>query len=86
MFKHDISLEVGTYSLLMHGLLKSGMLEHACLFFEEMVLKGLVPKYITYQLLMEKLDAKSMKEAKGHIKKLMSKAKVQRKNTDQNVS
>ena len=77
MFKNDISLEVGTYTLLVHGLCKSEKLEWACLFFEEMVSKGLVPNDSTHKLLLIELEKKSMVEAKERVEKLMSQARQQ---------
>lgn len=75
MFKNDVSIEVGTYSLLVRGLCKNGKLENACSFFEEMVLKGFVPKDSTYKMLIEELQGKSMEKEKKHIEKLMLQAK-----------
>ncbi|XP_030543454.1 pentatricopeptide repeat-containing protein At3g22670, mitochondrial [Rhodamnia argentea] len=75
MLKNDVSIEVSTYSLLVRGLCKSGKLEEACLFFEEMVLRGIVPWETTCKMLVQKLDGMSMGKQKEHIEKLMSVAK-----------
>ncbi|XP_042944494.1 pentatricopeptide repeat-containing protein At3g22670, mitochondrial [Carya illinoinensis] len=78
MFRNDISIEVGTYSLLVSELCKSGKLEQACLFFEEMVSKGMVPKDCTCKMLMKELEGKKMTKPMEHYEKLMSKAKEER--------
>lgn len=75
MFKKDVSIELGTYTLLIRGLCKSGKLEHACSFFEEMVLKGFVPNDCTYEMLMKELERKGMAKAIGQIENLMLHAK-----------
>jgi pentatricopeptide repeat protein len=72
MLKNDVSPDVGTYSLLIHGLSKSGKLEHACLFFEEMVLKGLTTKPGTLKLLVGELESKGMLKEKEHVENLMA--------------
>ncbi|KAJ0093943.1 hypothetical protein Patl1_25321 [Pistacia atlantica] len=77
MFKNDISIDLGTYTLLVHGLCKSGKLEEACLFFEEMVSRGMVPRDSTYKMLVEELERKSLADAKEKMEKLMSQAKEQ---------
>uniref|UniRef100_A0A5B7B8L1 PROP1-like PPR domain-containing protein n=1 Tax=Davidia involucrata TaxID=16924 RepID=A0A5B7B8L1_DAVIN len=77
MFKSDVSIDLGTYSLLVHGLCKSGKLEHACSYFEEMVLKGFVPKDSTYKMMIEELEKKGMEKAKKGIEELMLQAKKQ---------
>ncbi|KAJ0960105.1 hypothetical protein J5N97_000120 [Dioscorea zingiberensis] len=77
MFKNDISIDAGTYALLVRGMCKNGKLENACSFFEEMVLKSFVPKDSTYKMLIEELQGKSMEKEKKHIEKLMLQAKEQ---------
>ncbi|POO02120.1 Pentatricopeptide repeat [Trema orientale] len=75
MFINDLSMEVAMYTLLINGLCKSGKVEHACSFFEELVLKEMVPQDSTYERLKKKLEDKNMVEAKENIEKLMLKAK-----------
>ena len=60
---------------MVRGLCKNGKLENACSFFEEMVLKGFVPKDSTYKMLIEELQVKGMEKEKKHIEKLMLQAK-----------
>ncbi|EEF45257.1 pentatricopeptide repeat-containing protein At3g22670, mitochondrial [Ricinus communis] len=71
MFKNNISIDLGTYVLLVGGLCKSGKLELACSFFEEMVMKGLIPRDRTYKMLVEELEQNNLTEAKEKIQKLM---------------
>ncbi|KAK9726520.1 hypothetical protein RND81_05G221000 [Saponaria officinalis] len=75
MFRKGVSLDLSMYCLLVDHLCKNGKLEHACSFFEQMVLKRMVPRDNTYKLLMEKLEQKAMGKAKQQIEKLMLKAK-----------
>ncbi|XP_031476835.1 pentatricopeptide repeat-containing protein At3g22670, mitochondrial-like [Nymphaea colorata] len=79
MHEKDISLDLGTYTLLIRGLCGVKKLTHACLFFEEMVLKGHVPKYRTYQLLMEELDKNGMWKKKEIIQQWMAQAEGKKK-------
>ncbi|KAJ1699454.1 hypothetical protein LUZ63_007966 [Rhynchospora breviuscula] len=74
MFRRDISLDLGTYTLLINRLCRNGYLAQSCMFFEEMVLKGLVPKEDTYNRLIESLERKEMDEAKKNVEELMTNA------------
>ncbi|XP_056683199.1 pentatricopeptide repeat-containing protein At3g22670, mitochondrial [Spinacia oleracea] len=76
MFLKNVSVDFSTYCLLVDGLCKSGKLEHACSFFELMVLKGMVPGDNRYLSLIKKLEQKGMTKAKQQIESLMSKAKL----------
>ncbi|XP_027361675.1 pentatricopeptide repeat-containing protein At3g22670, mitochondrial [Abrus precatorius] len=71
MLKNDVSLDLGTYTLLVHRTCKSGKLEHACLFFEEMVWRGFTPKPNTLPLLVRMLQSKRMFKEQEHVQKLM---------------
>ncbi|KAL9688927.1 hypothetical protein QQ045_033354 [Rhodiola kirilowii] len=77
MFKNDVSPEAGTYTLLIHELSRSKVLEHACLFFEEMVLKGFPPMPITCEYLLKALQEEGMTESMEHIAELISVANRQ---------
>uniref|UniRef100_A0A7N0TEL4 Pentatricopeptide repeat-containing protein n=1 Tax=Kalanchoe fedtschenkoi TaxID=63787 RepID=A0A7N0TEL4_KALFE len=72
MFKNDVSPEAGAYTLLVHELCKSRMLEHARLFFEEMVFKGFTPMPTTCDLLMKSFQEEGMTEYMDQIAKLIS--------------
>ncbi|XP_015888136.2 pentatricopeptide repeat-containing protein At3g22670, mitochondrial [Ziziphus jujuba] len=74
MLKNDVSIEAGTYSLLVNQLWKNGKVEEACSFFEEMVSKGFVLKDSTFKMLKEGLEAKNMVEARKKIEELMCQA------------
>ncbi|KDP25975.1 hypothetical protein JCGZ_22705 [Jatropha curcas] len=74
MFKNNVSIELSTYTLLVRGLCKSGKLDYACSVYEETVLKGMVPKYDTYKMLVQELEQRNMIEAKEKIEKLMFQA------------
>ncbi|XP_050218399.1 pentatricopeptide repeat-containing protein At3g22670, mitochondrial-like [Mercurialis annua] len=71
MFKNNVSIELGTYALLVNGLCRSGQLELACSFFEEMVLKGMIPRDRSYKMLVEELEKNNLTEAKEKIQNLM---------------
>ncbi|ESQ47591.1 hypothetical protein EUTSA_v10020419mg [Eutrema salsugineum] len=71
MVKNDVSIDVATYILLIRGLCMSGKVEEACLFFEEAVHKGMVPRDSTCKLLVEELEKKGMAEAKLKIQSLV---------------
>ena len=75
MFSNDVSSEVGTYSLLITGLCRSGKLVQACFFFEEMVSKGMVPRDDSFERLKKELKAKGMVDAWEKIEKLISQTK-----------
>lgn len=77
MVKNDVGVGINTYSILVRGLCKSGKLEHACSFFEEIVLRGFVPWDTVYKLLVTELDRKEMGKAKERIEELMVQAKQQ---------
>lgn len=71
MVKNDVSIDVSTYILLIRGLCMSGKVEEACLFFEEAVRKGMVPRDSTCKMLVEELEKKNMAEAKLKIQSLV---------------
>lgn len=78
MFKNDVSIDLGTYSLLVSRLCRNGKLDRACYFFEEMVLKGFVPRDSTYEILIKELEKKGMHKEKQHVEELMSLTKEPR--------
>ncbi|KFK39555.1 hypothetical protein AALP_AA3G259300 [Arabis alpina] len=71
MVKNDVSIDVATYILLIRGLCMSGKVEEACLFFEEAVRKGMVPRDSTCKMLVEELEKKGMAETKFKIQSLV---------------
>ncbi|KAH7844892.1 hypothetical protein Vadar_032736 [Vaccinium darrowii] len=74
MFENDVSLELGTYSLLVHGLCNSGKLEHACVLYEAMVLRGFVSTDYTSEMLRKELEKMGMEKAKARIGELIVQA------------
>ncbi|KAF5738653.1 pentatricopeptide repeat-containing protein [Tripterygium wilfordii] len=74
MFKNDVSIDLGTFTLLIHELCKSGKLDRACLFFEEAILKGMIPMDSTCRMLVEKLEHKNMTVDKERIELSMLRA------------
>lgn len=75
MFKNDVSIDQGMYSLLVNRLSKNGRLDRAFSYFEEMVVKGFVPMDCSYEILVKEFDKKGMNKEKQHLEKLMSRAK-----------
>ena len=71
MVRNDVSIDVATYILLIRGLCMSGKVEVACLFFEEAMRKGMVPRDSTCKMLVEELEKKGMGEAKLKIQSLV---------------
>ncbi|KAJ4897618.1 Pentatricopeptide repeat-containing protein [Raphanus sativus] len=71
MVRKDVSIDVATYILLIRGLCMSGKVEVACLFFEEAMRKGMVPRDSTCKMLVEELEKKGMGEAKLKIQSLV---------------
>lgn len=81
MFRRDVCLDLGTYTLLVRGLCRVGKLKHACIFYEEMVLKGFVPKSQLNVMLLGLLNRKNMDAAKLRVEKLMLRAQNMRQQT-----
>ncbi|XP_038722954.1 pentatricopeptide repeat-containing protein At3g22670, mitochondrial-like [Tripterygium wilfordii] len=75
MFKNDVSIDQRTYALLINEPCKSGKLKRACLFFEETVLKGMIPMDSTCKMLAEELERKNMAIEKERIEKSMPQVK-----------
>ncbi|XP_008804966.1 pentatricopeptide repeat-containing protein At3g22670, mitochondrial [Phoenix dactylifera] len=74
MCKKDVSLDLSTYTLLVHGLCQNGKLDQACLFFEEMVSKGFIPKENTYNIIIKALERGNMERVKAKVQQLMVQA------------
>nr|GMC81453.1 pentatricopeptide repeat-containing protein At3g04130, mitochondrial [Ipomoea batatas] len=73
--KHHLSLDLATYSLLIHGLCRSNKCEWAYKILEEMIAKEITPRYKTYSLLLEEIKQKNMFDAAERIEELMKKMK-----------
>ena len=73
--KHQLSLDLATFSLLIHGLCKNGRLDWAFLLFEEMVNQEIVPRNQTWKLLLKEAEEKSMSSTVEKIKDLVKKCR-----------
>ncbi|XP_065879670.1 pentatricopeptide repeat-containing protein At3g04130, mitochondrial [Euphorbia lathyris] len=71
--KHNLSLDVSAYKLLIHGLCKVNKIEWAYCLFEEMVGKDMTPKYQTCRLLLDKVKLNHMYDAAEKIETVMRK-------------
>ncbi|XP_077209901.1 tetratricopeptide repeat (TPR)-like superfamily protein isoform X2 [Tasmannia lanceolata] len=72
---HHLSLNLATYTLLIHGLCKASKCEWACLLFEEMISQDITPRYRTCRLLLEEVEKKNMNDHVDRIKALMKQIK-----------
>lgn len=70
MSDNNISVGMGTYSLLVRGFCKNGKLKHACLFLEDAVKRGFVPYDTMFKLLETELEKKDMTKEKRRIQEL----------------
>ncbi|KAG9452163.1 hypothetical protein H6P81_005067 [Aristolochia fimbriata] len=75
--KHHICLDLGTYTLLIHGLCHIGECEWAYFLFVEMISKDITPRYKTCNLLLEEVGKKNMYDAidsiRTYVKQMKSK-------------
>ncbi|OUZ99659.1 Pentatricopeptide repeat [Macleaya cordata] len=67
---HD--LDLGTSTMLVHLLCKLRRYEEACMEFEDMIRRGVVPQYLTYRKLSEELKKAGMNEMARKLSDLMS--------------
>ncbi|KAL2903548.1 hypothetical protein RDABS01_002258, partial [Bienertia sinuspersici] len=63
VIKHHLSLDVSTYSLLIHGLCRVDKCEWALHFFEEMIGKELTPRFQTCRRLLDEVKQRNMYDA-----------------------
>ncbi|XP_031094480.1 pentatricopeptide repeat-containing protein At3g22670, mitochondrial-like [Ipomoea triloba] len=75
MYKNDLSMDLGTYALLIRGLCRIGKHEQACSFFEQLVLKGILPTDTMYTKLVQEFEKKGLHKEKERINQLMIEAK-----------
>ncbi|KAL7171669.1 hypothetical protein ACSBR2_036346 [Camellia fascicularis] len=61
--KHHISLDISTYTLLIHGLCRANKCEWAYLLFKEMIDQDITPRYQTCRLLLDEIKQKNMYDA-----------------------
>lgn len=70
--KQSLCLDVDTYSLLIHGLCRVGETDWAYQLFEEMVGSEIVPRYKTWELLLDEAQRKNMEGRVERIRSYMS--------------
>ncbi|KAF7808779.1 pentatricopeptide repeat-containing protein [Senna tora] len=71
--KHHLGLDISTYTLIIHGLLRANRCEWAYSMFEEMINQDILPRYKTCRLLLDEVKLNSMYEAAEKIEDLMRK-------------
>ncbi|KAJ4710910.1 Pentatricopeptide repeat-containing protein [Melia azedarach] len=71
--KHHLSLDLSTYSLLIHGLCRANEYEWAYLLFEEMIGQDITPKYQTCCMILDEVRQKNMYDAAEKIEDIMKK-------------
>lgn len=77
--KYHLSLDVSTYTLLIHGLCRVGKCEWAFHLFEEMIGKGLIARYPTCRLLLDEFKQKSMHDAFERVELYLKELKASRR-------
>lgn len=73
MNKQHLSLDISTYSLLIHGLCRSNKCEWAYQLFETMIGQDIKPRYLTCKLLLDEVKQKNMDEVAERIEDIMKK-------------
>ncbi|KAF5741139.1 pentatricopeptide repeat-containing protein [Tripterygium wilfordii] len=71
--KHYLSLDLSTYTLLIHGLCRANKCEWACQLFEVMTSQDIIPQYQTCLLLLDEVKLKNMDDAADRIQAVMKK-------------
>ncbi|KAL2320279.1 hypothetical protein Fmac_029248 [Flemingia macrophylla] len=71
--KHHLSLDLSTYTLLIHGLCRADRCKWAFSLFEEMIDQDIIPRYRTCHLLLDEVKQKNMYQAAEKIEGLMKK-------------
>nr|XP_043609270.1 pentatricopeptide repeat-containing protein At3g04130, mitochondrial [Erigeron canadensis]XP_043609278.1 pentatricopeptide repeat-containing protein At3g04130, mitochondrial [Erigeron canadensis] len=73
--KHHLSLDLGAYTLLIHGLCKANKSYWAYQIFQEMIAKDITPRYNTCSLLLDEIKQHNNYEAADHIEGYMKRMK-----------
>ncbi|PIA51364.1 hypothetical protein AQUCO_01100291v1 [Aquilegia coerulea] len=73
---HHLSLDLSTYTLLIHELCRADNCERAYIILEEMISKEITPRYITCRLLLDHVKQKNMTDVADRIEDLMKKMKT----------
>ncbi|KAI3467663.1 hypothetical protein Pfo_024326 [Paulownia fortunei] len=73
--KHHLSLDLATFTLLIHGLCKANKCEWAYQLYREMIGQNIKPRYLTCSLLLQEIKQKNMHDAAEMIEDFMKKMK-----------
>lgn len=73
--KHHLSLDLSTYTLLIHGLCRANKCECAYQLFDEMIGKDITPRYLTCRLLFNEINQKNMYDAAERVEEFMRQMK-----------
>ncbi|CAJ1792073.1 unnamed protein product [Sphenostylis stenocarpa] len=71
--KYHLSLDLSTYTLLIHGLCREDRCNWALSLFEEMIDQDIIPRHRTCRLLLDEVKQKNMYQAVEKIEDLMKK-------------
>lgn len=74
--KHYLSLDLSSYTLLIHGLCRANKCEWAYLVFEDMIRQEITPRYKTCSVLLQEIKQKNMHDAADRIELFMKKMKT----------
>ncbi|XP_057949495.1 pentatricopeptide repeat-containing protein At3g04130, mitochondrial [Malania oleifera] len=73
--KHHLSLDLSTYTLLIHGLCRANKCEWAYHLFEEMISQEITPRYQTCHFLLDEIKQKNMYDAADRVEAFMKQMK-----------
>ncbi|KAM7487186.1 hypothetical protein LguiB_024670 [Lonicera macranthoides] len=72
---HHISLDLSTYTLLIHGLCRANKCEWAYLLFKDMIGQEIRPRYQTCRLLLDGIKQKNLYDAAEQVEEFMKQMK-----------
>lgn len=72
MNRNGFDLDLDTCTMLVHLLCRTHRFEEASVEFESMIKRGIVPQYITYQMLVKELNRLGMLELERKVSNLMN--------------
>ncbi|KAK2989283.1 hypothetical protein RJ640_000033 [Escallonia rubra] len=75
VYRHHVSLDLASYTLLIHGFCRANKCESAYLLFEEMTSKEITPRYQTCRLLLDEIKQKNWYAAAERVEGFMKKMK-----------
>lgn len=73
--KHQLSFDLSTYALLIHGLCKANKAEEAYYYFTKMIAQDITPRYVTCRLLLDEIKQNNMRDAATRVEDFMKKMK-----------